>query len=266
MPKVKIVAEVGCNHDGDLMMAKRTIDAAVIAGADAVKFQMYVTEKINDPSLHDFLRKTRLSTSDHIKLKLHCKAKDTEYLCSAFDTESLLQLCSMGMKTYKIPSGQIHNKAYLSLAGSFKKKIILSTGMAELCEIEKALIVLLDAGTKKENITLMQCTTAYPVPVHEANIRALETLSQLGTDVGFSDHCITNEPAIAAVAMGAKIIEKHFIAFSYLATPDRPVSLDTEQFLCYTQSIRLTEKALGRGGKNVMPSEKCNLFRRDFRG
>lgn len=266
MKRVYLIAEIGCNHNGEMAVAKRTIDRAQQSGANAAKFQMYVTEKINDPALHPFLERVRLTTDQHKELKKHCRLKGIDYLCSAFDVESLLELRKMKMGTYKIPSGQIHNQPYLKLVGSFRKKIIMSTGMATFNEVKQAVKILLDAGTKTRNITLMHCTTAYPAPLIEANMKAIEQLKKISSNVGYSDHCEDVTPAILAIAFGATVIEKHFIGFTDFDTPDLPVSLDPEDFFCYTRIIRGTERALGSGIKAPVPSEEPNMFRRDVRG
>jgi len=259
------VAECCCNHLGDIKIAKAMIDAAKWAGADTVKFQMYETELINDPKLHDFLRKAELTIKDHADLICYCQDISIQYLCSAFDVPSLKNLASLNVDRIKIPSGQLHSKTYLECAKSLGKPLILSTGMSTWEEVCDAWQIL-----KGHNIInfnkLLQCNSAYPTPDEDAN---LFTIKELASDfglIGFSDHTLGSIAAILAVALGAIIIEKHFILSKFFKTPDTETSMTPVEFKKYVEDIRRAERMLGSGkGKNITESEKPNLHRRDFR-
>jgi len=252
-----VIAEACCNHIGDMMLAYCMIKAAKEAGADAIKFQMYVVDKINDPSLHNFLRTSQFSEKQHKELYCACKEVGIDYMCSAFDTESLEVLQKMGARI-KIPSGQIHNTAYLEKAAP--SDVIMSTGMATLDEIKKAVEIL---GKPK----ILHCTTAYPVPDEDVNLNCITTLKKEFPNhtIGFSDHTTGSAAAIAATALGAQIIEKHFALSRAIGTPDTPVSFEPSELRGFIQNIRHTETLMGSYVKGLAESESVNLFRRDFR-
>jgi sialic acid synthase SpsE len=237
-------------------------DAALNAGADAVKFQMYVPELINDKSLHQFLRQARLTRGEHLELKSYCEISGIDYLCSAFDCDSLDALNSMGMETYKVPSGQIHSETYLRRLASFGKFCIVSSGMCDIGDL-----VVADAVLTNNKVCYLHCNTAYPTPPCDANVRAIATIQTAFPHrlVGYSDHTLGVEAAAAAVTIGAKIIEKHFILSRKIQTPDTRVSLEPGELARYVDTIRRTETLLGDGNKIPQKSEVANMFRKDYR-
>ena len=223
---VLIIAEAGVNHNGSLSIAKKLVDAAQLSGADIIKFQIFKakdlvnldTKKANyqikntesNETQFDMLRKLELTFKEQEELKVYCDNKNIEFLASGFDLKSLEFIKSLNLKRYKIPSGEITNLPYLRFVGSQNKPIILSTGMSNISEIRDALDILNFSGTKSEEITLLHCTTEYPAPLEEINLRAMETIRDtFSAKVGYSDHSMGFEVSIAAVAMGACVIEKH---------------------------------------------------------
>lgn len=276
MNKTFIIAEVGVNHNGSLEMAFQLIDVAVAAGADAVKFQTFNAEKVisvnapkaeyqqkalgSDESQLEMLKKLELDETAHIRLNQYCQQKDIQFLSTPFDLESIDLLDRLGLKTFKIPSGEITNLPYLRKLGALKKRLIISTGMADLGEIEDALDVLTESGTPLENITVLHCNTEYPTPHEDVNLRAMLTIQNAfpGIKVGYSDHTIGIEVPIAAVAMGATFIEKHFTLNRNLPGPDHRASLEPPELAAMIAAIRNIEKALGTGIKKPSPSELKN--------
>jgi len=274
--KVFIIAEVGVNHNGSLEMAFQLIDVAVAAGADAVKFQTFKAEKViavnapkadyqkettgADESQLEMVKKLELDETAHIRLHQHCRHKGIQFLSTPFDLESIDLLNRLGLEIFKIPSGEITNLPYLRKLGVLKKRLILSTGMADLGEIENALDVLTESGTPLENITVLHCNTEYPTPFEDVNLRAMLTIRNAfpGIAVGYSDHTNGIEVPIAAVAMGATIIEKHFTLDRNLPGPDHKASLEPDELKAMVQAIRNIEKALGNGIKRPSPSEVKN--------
>ncbi len=263
--QVKIIAEAGCSHKGDLEKAKWMIHVAEECGADAIKFQVFNPELINDPSLRPFLREAKLSIEQLLELKSYAFDEGIEFICSPFDPESIDILEKIELKTLKIPSGQMYNESYLQQIGSLGKKLIVSTGMATMIDVYAALGALLDAGAQKEDITLLHCVTAYPAPIDELNLRVIPSMQELGCDVGFSDHTQGNIAAMVAVAMGATILEKHFALGRDRQNPDDQVSLVPELFSSYVDSIRYAEEMLGSEIKKQQPCEDAWTFRKDFR-
>jgi len=276
LPKTYIIAEAGVNHNGDIALAKKMIEAAHTAGADAVKFQTFKSEKLvttkaakasyqkmttaPEESQMAMLQQLELSTMAHAELYEHSKQVGIEFLSSPFDLESLEFLIKLGVDKIKIPSGEIVNIPFLRKIGASQKKIILSTGMSCLGEIEKAINVIVTAGTPKKNITVLHCNTEYPSPMCDINLKAMQTIGNaFNVEVGYSDHTLGIEIAIAAVAMGAIIIEKHFTLDRSLPGPDQKASLSPHDFLQMTKSIRNVEVAMGDGVKRVSPSEAHNL-------
>ena len=272
-----IIAEAGVNHNGSLEMALRLIDAACAAGADAVKFQTFKADKIiavnapkadyqkdatgSDESQLEMVRKLELDEAAHTRLHHYCQDKDIRFLSTPFDLESIDLLTRLGLEIFKIPSGEITNLPYLRKLGALKKRLILSTGMADLSEIKDALDVLVDAGSRMEDITVLHCNTEYPTPFEDVNLRAMLTIRSAfpGISVGYSDHTLGIEAPIAAVAMGATVIEKHFTLDRNLPGPDHRASLEPDELAAMISAIRNIEKALGTGIKKPSPSESRNI-------
>jgi len=270
-----IIAEAGVNHNGDIVLAKRLIDVAAEAGADWVKFQSFNADRLvtrdaakadyqaqtsgGDETQHAMLRRLELTPAMHEKLIAHCAARNIGFFSTAFDIDSLDLLVSLGQTLFKIPSGEITNLPYLRHIGRLGSEVILSTGMANLCDVEAALEVLEVAGTPREKITVLHCTTEYPTPMDEVNLRAMQTLqTAFGVRVGYSDHTPGIEVAIAAVPMGATVIEKHFTLDRGLPGPDHQASLEPEELKTMVAAIRNIEQALGDGIKRLTPSEAKN--------
>jgi len=276
MDKVFIIAEAGVNHNGKVELAYQLIDVAAEAGADAVKFQTFVPEKLvskfadkadyqkattdNKESQLNMINKLVLPYDEHINLINYCKGKNIQFLSSPFDLESIGFLNKLGLDIFKIPSGEITNLPYLRKIGGFNKSLIMSTGMANLGEIENALDVLINSGTDREKITILHCNTEYPTPVEDVNLKAMQTIAAAfpGISVGYSDHTLGIEISIAAVAMGARVIEKHFTLDKKLTGPDHKASLEPDELKAMVRSIRNIEKALGNGIKKPSKSELKN--------
>ena len=273
--KVVIIAEAGVNHNGDVNMAKQLIDAAAEAKADYVKFQTFQSNKVISSfaeqasyqykntgikeSQLEMVQKLELSKQDHQLLLDHCKKTNIKFFSTSFDLPSTRFLRKLNLGLFKIPSGEITNLPYLSLIGGYNTEIILSTGMADLGEIEQAIRVLEKNGTERNKITLLHCTTEYPAPFEEVNLKAMNTLREaFGTEVGYSDHTEGIEVAIAATALGASVIEKHFTLDKSLHGPDHKASLDPDELKKMVYSIRLIEKSLGDGRKEPSQSEIRN--------
>ena len=270
-----IIAEAGVNHNGDLARARQLIDAAAKAGADLVKFQTFSANRLvtrtaakadyqtqttdNKESQHEMLRRLELTAEMHKELIAHCAARNIGFFSTAFDIESVDLLVSLGQDHFKIPSGEITNLPYLRHIGRLGQAVILSTGMATLGEIESAIDVLEQAGTPRANITVLHCTTEYPTPMAEVNLRAMQSIQRaFGVEVGYSDHTPGIEVAIAAVAMGASVIEKHFTLDRNLPGPDHKASLEPEELMAMVAAIRNIEIALGDGIKRLTQSEARN--------
>ena len=274
--KTLIIAEAGVNHNGDINMAKRLIDIAAKSGADLVKFQTFSADRLvthgaakadyqilatdNTESQHDMLRKLELTESMHNELIAHCASQNIGFFSTGFDVESINLLVGLGQELFKIPSGEITNLPYLRHIGKLDKTVILSTGMSNMHEIEAAINVLEESGTHRSKITVLHCTTAYPVPISDVNLRAMQSIQkELNVAVGYSDHTLGIEIPIAAVALGATIIEKHFTTDRSLPGPDHKASLEPAELMAMIDGIRNIEKALGDGVKRLMPSEFTNL-------
>ena len=273
---VFIIAEAGVNHNGSIELAFKLIDAAVESGADAVKFQTFKAEnlvskntqkaeyqkKTTDASESqlDMLKKLELDVDVHKKLIKYCNAKGILFLSSPFDHDSIDLLNELGIEVFKIPSGEITNLPYLRRIGSLAKQVILSTGMSTLKEVGDALAILVDSGTKKENITVLHANTMYPTPMEDVNLNAMKTIKkEFDVAVGYSDHTLGIEVDIAAVAMGASIVEKHFTIDKAKEGPDHKASLEPEELRAMVIAIRNVEKALGDGIKIPSGSEKPNI-------
>jgi len=273
---VFIIAEAGVNHNGSVQLACKLIDAASASGADAVKFQTFKAENLVSKNAQkadyqkqatnqlesqlNMLKKLELDSNAHKKLINYCKKKDIVFLSTPFDHESIDLLNELELQIFKIPSGEITNLNYLRHIGSLGKEVILSTGMSTLEEIEKALIILTSAGTSKENITILHANTMYPTPMEDVNLRAMQTIQdKFDVAVGYSDHTLGIEVDIAAVAMGATIIEKHFTLDKAMDGPDHKSSISPDELKAMVSSIRNIEKALGSGIKKPSKSEKPNI-------
>jgi N,N'-diacetyllegionaminate synthase len=270
-----IIAEAGVNHNGSLEMGKKLIDVAVAAQADAVKFQTFKTENVvtrnapkaeyqkestsSEDSQFDMIKKLELSQSEFYNLYKYCQGKGIQFLSTPFDMESVDFLNGLGLQMIKIPSGEITNLPYLRKIGGLRKQVILSTGMADLGEVEDALDALVIAGTSLENIIVLHCNTEYPTPMADVNLLAMQTIAQsFGVRVGYSDHTNGIEVAIAAVALGAVVIEKHFTLDKSLPGPDHRASLDPDELKAMVRAIRNIEIALGKRVKKPSPSEIKN--------
>jgi len=270
-----IIAEAGVNHNGDIELAKQLIDAAADAGADLVKFQTFsadrqVTrsaEKANyqtkatgsNESQYEMLCRLELTAGMHEVLISHCRTRGIGFFSTGFDVESVQFLASLGQDRFKIPSGEITNLPYLRHISGLGCDVILSTGMATLGDIEAAIEALEAAGTSRSRITVLHCTTEYPTPMNEVNLRAMQSIGHaFGVAVGYSDHTPGIEVAVAAVALGASVIEKHFTLDRSLPGPDHKASLEPDELRAMVASIRNIEAALGDGIKRLTPSEARN--------
>jgi N,N'-diacetyllegionaminate synthase len=275
--KTFIVAEAGINHNGSLKKALKLIDVAASAGANAIKFQTFQAENLatdyapkaryqkyksaKKENQFQMLKKLEFTDIMHRTCLKKCKKKKIIFMSSAFDIESLNYLNKFNLSYFKVPSGEIVNIPYLEVLGKMRKKVILSTGMSSIYEIKKAIKTLVTNGTKISFITLMQCTSAYPAPYDEINLNVIATLrDRFKLNIGFSDHSLGVQASIAAVALGAKIIEKHLTLSKKLKGPDHKASLDPREFKFMVQSIRIVEKTLGDKKKKITKSEKENIY------
>lgn len=271
MKKVFIIAEAGVNHNGSLDLAKKLVDKALEAGVDCIKFQTFKSENLvsmsaqmaeyqkenlgKDESQYKMLKELEISFEEFKELKKYCEEKNIMFLSTPFDLESCDFLNDLDMKIFKIPSGEITNLPYLRKINSFGKKVILSTGMANLNEIQDALNVLKDC-----EVSLLHCTTEYPCPYDNVNLNAIDTLrKEFKLEVGYSDHTQGIEVPIAAVAKGATIIEKHFTLDRNMEGPDHKASLEPNELKQMVTSIRNIEKAFGNGTKEPQECEKKNI-------
>lgn len=275
--KTIIIAEAGVNHNGSIKIAKKLIDAAAKAGADYVKFQTFKASEMvtNYASLAEYQKKNfskklkqlellknlELSEKDHFILIKYCKKKKIKFLTTAFDDVSLKFIKKIKSKVVKIPSGEITNYNYLKTVASFNKKIILSTGMSTIAEIKGALRTLKKYGVKKNKITILHCSTQYPVPKENINMRAMQTIKKLfDTEVGYSDHSTGILVPIVAVANGASIIEKHLTLDKKMKGPDHSASIEPNEFIEMVKEIRDVEIILGSSQKIPSVDEKKNLL------
>ncbi len=272
MNNVIIIAEAGVNHNGSIDLAKKLIDAAVNAGVDFVKFQTFKSESLvsksakkasyqientNDTSESQLqmLKKLELSKEQHYEIVSYCKEKNISFFSTAFDIESLEFLKELGLSMVKIPSGEITNLPYLRKAAELFSEIIISTGMSTMNDIEQAVNVFLKAGHNQNNISIMHCNTEYPTEMKDVNLLAMNTIQlKFSTKVGYSDHTLGTEVPIAAVALGAKIIEKHFTLDRNLPGPDQLASLEPNELKFMVDSIRNIELAISGSGEKL-PSE-----------
>lgn len=278
--KVIIIAEAGVNHNGDIVKAEQLIDAAVDAGADYVKFQTFKADKIvskeapkavyqqknmsgeEDATQYGMLKKLELSEADHYRLSNYASSRGIKFLSTAFDLDSITFLEKLGIDTFKIPSGEITNYPYLVRIARTNKPVILSTGMAYMKEIQDAVTVLQTHGVQKEKITILHCNTEYPTPFEDVNLKAMLTIGhQFGVPYGYSDHTLGIEVPVAAVALGAVVIEKHFTLDRNLPGPDHKASLEPAELKAMVSAIRNIEKAIqGSGIKEPSVSESKNII------
>lgn len=270
--RVLIIAEAGVNHNGEIGNAKKLIDAAVQAGADVVKFQSFTADKLvsrhakkadyqkqnvedGEDTQYRMLKGLELTPEIHEELLRYCQQHEIQFLSTAFDVEGIGYLDQLGLPFFKSPSGELTNYPYLRRLAKTGKPVFLSTGMADMDEIGKALEVLLQFGLSLDQITVLHCTTEYPAPLEEVNLKAMNTISEaLGVQVGYSDHTLGTEVPIAAVALGARVIEKHFTLDRALPGPDHRASLEPEELREMVSAIRNIEKAVSGDGRKV-PSE-----------
>ena len=276
MSHTLIIAEAGVNHNGSLEMAMQLIEKAAEAGVDYVKFQTFKSEKLvsrhatkaeyqkantdGEDSQLKMLQQLELSPDDHLQLIEHCNHCRIKFLSTAFDLDSIDFLDSLNLDLWKIPSGEITNLPYLRRIAQKGSRVIMSTGMCEPKDIEAALNVLTTNGTPLENITLLHCNTEYPTPWGDVNLRAMHDIAKrFNVSVGYSDHTKGIEVPIAAVALGATVIEKHFTLDNNLPGPDHKASLEPQQLKAMVDAIRHIEQALGNGVKQISESERKNI-------
>ena len=274
-----IIAEAGVNHNGSIGIARQLVDKAVEAGVDIIKFQTFKSEKLvsksarqaeyqkknigtkSDDSQLSMLKKLELSEQDHVELMAYCKQKGIKFFSTAFDMDSIDYLHSLNMGLWKIPSGEITNYPYIKKIAQYGEPVILSTGMCEMDDISAAVSVLLKYGVKREQITILHCNTEYPTPFEDVNLKAMDALrKEFGVEVGYSDHTKGIEVPIAAVALGASVIEKHFTLDRNMEGPDHKASLEPDELKDMVSAIRNIEKAVGDDGtKHVSESERKNI-------
>ena len=276
--RVLIIAEAGVNHNGSIENAKKLIEVAADAGADIVKFQSFKSESLvskdakkaeyqkqnmngdNDDLQFNMLKKLELSHEDHLVLINHCRINNIQFHSTAFDLESIDLLAGLGISFWKIPSGEITNLPYLKKIGRFNSEIILSTGMCTISDIEAAIGVLINSGASREKITVLHCNTEYPTPMQDVNLNAMLTIKEkVRVRVGYSDHTLGIEVPIAAVALGATVIEKHFTLDKEMEGPDHKASLEPVELKAMVAAIRNIEKAMGSKTKQPTPSEIKNM-------
>lgn len=271
---VFIIAEAGVNHNGSILLAKKLVDSAKEAGANCVKFQTFISSNIvsktgkkaeyqkvyteAEESQQDMLKKLELSFDEFVELNNYCKSKDIEFMSTAFDFDSIDFLSTLDMSSWKIPSGEITNLPYLIRIAKLNRPVILSTGMSKIEEIRSAIHILKSNGCGE--ITILHCTTEYPTPFNDVNLKAMITMkNEFGVKIGYSDHTKGIEIPIAAVALGATVIEKHFTLDRNMEGPDHKASLEPPELKAMVDSIRNIEVALGDGIKKPVESEKKNI-------
>ena len=278
MSKVIIIAEAGVNHNGDIQIAKKLIDAAVDAGVDYVKFQTFKADSLvsksakkaeyqsvnindGDDSQYAMLKNLELSHEDHLELMSYCEERNINFFSTAFDVEGVHYLNDLGLSFFKIPSGEITNYPYLKAVALCKKPVVMSTGMCSENDIEKALEVLVKFGLSMEMISILHCNTEYPTPMKDVNLKAMLTIQEkFKTKIGYSDHTVGIEVPVAAVALGAQVIEKHFTLDKTLPGPDHVASLEPDELKAMVKAIRNIELAMsGNGGKVPSESEFKNI-------
>lgn len=271
-----IIAEAGVNHNGDMAMARRLIDVAADAGADYVKFQTFDAGALvsrsapladyqrrnlgGGDSQYEMLRRLQLSETQHLELVDYCSARGIRFLSTAFDPASVELLASLGLDLWKIPSGEITNYPYLRQIARYGGRVVMSTGMCEPEDIEAALAVLTENGVEKRDITLLHCNTEYPTPMGDVNLRAMPEMGHaFGVDYGYSDHTPGIDVSLAAVALGASVIEKHITLDRSLPGPDQKASIEPDELRCLVEGARNIAVALGSDQKHVTDSERSNM-------
>ena len=277
MGKTVVIAEAGVNHNGSIELAKQLIDAAADAGVDYVKFQTFKAENLvvktakkaeyqqknmpgSNNSQYIMLKKLELNKEQHLEIIDYCNTKKVKFLSTAFDLESIELLSSLNLGLWKIPSGEITNYPYLKRIARENKQVFLSTGMSTMKEIKMAVDVLVKYGTNKQQITVLHCNTQYPTPIEDVNLLAMQTIArEIGVKVGYSDHTLGIEVPVAAVALGATVIEKHITLNRNMEGPDHKASLEPNELKAMVSAIRNIEKALGSPEKTVTVSECKNI-------
>lgn len=273
-----IIAEAGVNHNGSIDIAKHLVDKAADAGADIIKFQTFKSEKLvsksaqqaeyqkrnigakSDNSQLSMLKKLELSEQNHVELMAYCKEKNIKFFSTAFDFDSIDYLHSLNLGLWKIPSGEVTNYPFLKRIAAYNEKTILSTGMCDMQDVRAAVDALYKNGLSKENLTLLHCNTEYPTPFEDVNLRAMDALrKEFGVEVGYSDHTKGIEVPIAAVTLGATVIEKHFTLDRNMEGPDHKASLEPDELKAMVSAIRHIEQALGDGYKKISNSERRNI-------
>lgn len=273
-----IIAEAGVNHNGSIDIARQLVDKAVEAGVDIIKFQTFKAEKLvsksakqaeyqkknigstSDDSQYNMLKKLELSEQDHQELMAYCKKRGIQFFSTAFDLESIDYLHSLNLGLWKIPSGEITNYPYIKKIASYHEPVILSTGMCEMEDISAAMNVLCKNGVERSQITILHCNTEYPTPYKDVNLMAMQQIKkEYQVSVGYSDHTKGIEVPIAAVALGATVIEKHFTLDRDMEGPDHKASLEPEELKAMVSAIRHIEQALGDGHKQISESERKNI-------
>lgn len=273
-----IIAEAGVNHNGSIDIAKQLVDKAVEAGVDIIKFQTFKAEKLvsksakqaeyqkknigsnTDDSQYNMLKKLELSEQDHQELMTYCEERGIQFFSTAFDLESIDYLHSLNLGLWKIPSGEITNYPYIKKIAQYHEPVILSTGMCEMDDISAAMNVLLENGVDRNQITILHCNTEYPTPYEDVNLLAMQQIKEdFLVEVGYSDHTRGIEVPIAAVALGASVIEKHFTLDRNMEGPDHKASLEPDELKTMVSAIRNIEKSLGSNKKTVSDSERKNI-------
>ena len=278
MSRALIIAEAGVNHNGSLELARRLVDAAAAAGVDYVKFQTFRTENLvtkkaqqaeyqkkntgnREESQFEMLKRLELSPEAHKSLRAYCRKKGVGFFSTAFDFKSIEYLHSLGLGLWKIPSGEVTNYPFLKRIATFNEKTILSTGMCNMEDVRMAVGALYRNGLSKENLVLLHCNTEYPTPFADVNLKAMDALRrEFGVEVGYSDHTKGIEVPIAAVALGATVIEKHFTLDRDMEGPDHKASLEPMELKAMVDAIRNVERAIsGDGTKHISESERKNI-------
>ena len=278
MKRTIIIAEAGVNHNGSIELAKKLIDAAAVAGVDYVKFQTFKTENLvtrealqaayqktniasKNNSQFEMLKKLELTQEQHYELISHCKIRGVKFLSTAFDMDSLKFLSSLQLKIWKIPSGEITNYPYLKQIAKMHQSVIMSTGMSTTDDINDAINALIKNGLKKTQITILHCNTQYPTPISDVNLKVMLYLHEkFNVKVGYSDHTLGIEVPIAAVALGATVIEKHFTLDRTMNGPDHKASLEPDELNDMVRAIRNIEIALGNGKRKISTTERKNIL------
>lgn len=277
MSRAFLIAEAGVNHNGRLALAKKLVDAAAAAGADAVKFQTFRAESVlsrraakapyqtratgSTGTQLDMVRRLELPFDAFREIAAHARRRGVVFLSTPFDDESVAFLRGLGMSRFKIPSGEVTNLPHLRRVAAVGRPAIMSVGMATWTEISAALAALAAAGLSRSKVTLLHCNTAYPTPLRDANLRVMPELARrFRCRAGFSDHTLGIEASLAAAALGAAVIEKHFTLDKTLPGPDHSMSLDPRELAAWVRGIRKVEESLGTGDKRLTPSERPNLL------